>query len=65
MSMLQRAARVAAWFDGRGYVAPEDVQSVFVETLAHRLVFQPVYELRRAEIVAPLMAGILEQVAAP
>jgi MoxR-like ATPase len=65
MSMLLRAARVAAWLDGRGYVTPEDVQSVFVETLAHRLCFQPVYELRRHEISGPLMAGILAGVAAP
>ena len=65
MSMLLRAARVAAWLDGRDYVTPEDVQSVFVETLAHRLCYQPVYELRRGEISGPLMAGILRQVAAP
>jgi MoxR-like ATPase len=65
MSMLLRAARVTAWLDGRGYVTPEDVQAVFVETLAHRLVFQPVYELRRSDIAPALMAGILEQVAAP
>jgi len=65
MSMLLRAARVAAWLDARSFVTPEDVQSVFVETIAHRLVFQPVYELRRPEISARLMSGILEHVAAP
>ena len=65
MSMLLRAARVTAWLGGRSYVTPEDVQSVFVETLAHRLCYQPVYEMRRAEISGPLMAGILQQVAAP
>ncbi|MEF7613022.1 MoxR family ATPase [Aquincola sp. MAHUQ-54] len=65
MSMLMRATRVAAWLDGRGYATPEDVQSVFVDTLAHRLCFQPVYEMRRGEIAAPLMAGILGAVAAP
>jgi MoxR-like ATPase len=65
MSMLLRAARVAAWLQGRGFVTPEDVQSVFVETLAHRLCFQPVYELRRHEISPRLMAGILGSVAAP
>ena len=65
MSMLLRAARVAAWLDGRGHVTPEDVQAVFVETLAHRLCYQPVYELRRLDISAQLMAGILGSVAAP
>jgi MoxR-like ATPase len=65
MSMLLRAARVAAWLDGRDYVTPEDVQTVFVPTLAHRLCYQPVYELRRHEIAPRLMAGILGSVAAP
>jgi len=65
MSLLLRAARVAAWLDGRGFVTPEDVQAVFVETIAHRLCYQPVYEMRRHEITAPLIAGILGSVAAP
>jgi MoxR-like ATPase len=65
MSMLLRAARVAAWLDGRAYATPEDVQAVFEVTIAHRLCFQPVYEMRRHEISAPLIAGILGHVAAP
>lgn len=65
MSMLLRAARVAAWLDGRAFVTPEDVQAVFVPTLSHRLCYQPVYELRRHEIAPRLMAGILRSVAAP
>lgn len=65
MSMLLRAARVAAWLAGRDYATPEDVQAVFVPTVAHRLVFQPVYEMRRHEISGALMAGILAGVAAP
>jgi MoxR-like ATPase len=65
MSMLLRAARVAAWLDGRSYAAPEDVQAVFDVTIAHRLCLQPVYEMRRQEISGPLMAGILASVAAP
>ena len=65
MSLLLRAARVSAWLDGREYVTPEDVQAVFVETIAHRLCYQPVYELRRHEISGRLMGGILASVAAP
>lgn len=65
MSYLLRAARVAAWLEGRTFVTPEDVQAVFVETIAHRLCYQPVYEMRRQEISGPLMAGILASVAAP
>jgi len=65
MSMLLRAARTAAWLDGRSYATPADVQDMFVETIAHRLCYQPVYELRRPEISAQLMPAILERVAAP
>ena len=65
MSMLLRAARVAAWLAERDYVTPEDVQAVFVETIAHRLCYQPVYEMRRHEISSRLMSGIVCAVAAP
>jgi len=65
MSMLLRAARVTAWLAGRDYATPEDVQAVFDVTIAHRLCYQPVYEMRRHEISAPLIAGILGSVAAP
>jgi MoxR-like ATPase len=65
MSMLLRAARVAAWLDGRHYVVPEDIQSIFPQVIAHRIFFNPVYELRRAEVSRELIAGILNNVAAP
>lgn len=65
MSLLLRAARVAAWLDDRDWVTPEDVQAVFTETIAHRLCFQPVHEMRRHEIAGPLMRGILDGVAVP
>ena len=60
-----RAARVTAWLEGRDYATPEDIRAVFVETIAHRLCLQPVYELRRGEIVDALVRGLLERVAAP
>jgi MoxR-like ATPase len=65
MSLMLRAARTAAWLDGRGHVTPEDVQAVFVETIAHRLCYQPVYEMRRHEISPQLMSAIVGKVAAP
>ena len=65
MSMLLRAARVAAWLDGRNYVAPEDVQAVFQPVVAHRLVFQPMFEMRRSELALGLTRAILDAVAAP
>ena len=65
MSLLLRAARVNAWLQGRAYVTPEDLREVFFETVAHRLCLQPVYEMRRPEIVSALMRGVIERVAAP
>jgi MoxR-like ATPase len=65
MSMMMRAARAAAGLDGRGHLVPEDIQAVFLETTAHRIFFNPVYELRRASLIGEMMHGILQKVAAP
>lgn len=65
MSMMMRAARVTAWLDDRNAVLPEDIQAVFRETTAHRVFFNPVYEMRRADLIDDLMNSILRQVAAP
>jgi MoxR-like ATPase len=65
MSLLLRAVRVAAWLSGRSHATPEDLRALFFEAIAHRLCLQAVYELRRQEITAALVAGILNQVAAP
>jgi MoxR-like ATPase len=65
MSMMMRAARAAAWMDARGNLIPEDLQAVFHETIAHRIFFTPVYEMRRASLIGDFTRRILEQVAAP
>jgi len=65
MSMLLRAARVAAWLGGRDSVLPEDLHAVFAATVAHRVFFTPVHEMRRAELAPLLVAAVLERVAAP
>ena len=65
MSMLLRAARVAAWLADRTEVVPEDIHAVFAPVIAHRVFFTPIYEMRRSEIARGLMAGILETVASP
>ena len=65
MSMMLRAARVNAWLNGREAVLPEDIHAVFHETVAHRLVFSPVYEMRRTEIARELLNGIVNAIAAP
>jgi MoxR-like ATPase len=65
MSYLLRAARVAAWLNGRAMVVPEDVRSVFFETMAHRIFFDPIYELRRDRIISELCRQLFERVPAP
>ncbi|MDD5036914.1 MAG: MoxR family ATPase, partial [Methylococcaceae bacterium] len=63
MSLLMRAARCSAWLDGRGHLIPEDLRSVFRETIAHRVFLTPVYEMRRADVIGELMSLILDRVA--
>lgn len=65
MAVLIRAAKVAAWLAGRDYLLPEDLHSVLPETVAHRVFFQPVYELRRSQVASALMAEIRARVSAP
>ncbi len=65
MSMMLRAARVNAWLNERTAVLPEDIHAVFHATVAHRLVFSPVYEMRRTEIAREMLNGIMNAVAAP
>jgi MoxR-like ATPase len=64
-SLLIRAAKVAAWLRDREVVVPEDVQTIFYETMAHRVFFNPVFELRRAAVAHEMMEQILRKVASP
>ncbi len=65
MGMLMRAAKVAAWLQGRDRLLPEDIHAVVFETLAHRIFLSPVYELQRTSLITALMTRILERVASP
>ncbi|MCI0653949.1 MAG: MoxR family ATPase, partial [Methylococcaceae bacterium] len=65
MSMLLRAARVTAWLNNRNAMIPEDIQAVFHETIAHRIFLHPGYEIRREQLIGPLVKGILRSVASP
>ena len=65
VGMLLSAARVNAWLNNRTSVVPEDIHAVFHETIAHRMVFSPVYEMRRTEIARELLSGIINAVSAP
>jgi len=64
-SMLMRAARVIAWLHQRNHVIPEDLREIFHETIAHRIFFNPTYELRRTLLAEQLTEKILQKVAAP
>jgi MoxR-like ATPase len=64
-SMLVRAARVAAWLDGRLNLMPQDIAQVFAAVVGHRLFFSPMYELQRATVAKQFAQALLDQVAAP
>jgi MoxR-like ATPase len=65
VSMLIRMARVRAWLDGRDYLVPEDLREAWHEVMTHRLALDPVFELRRTELVPRLLAAVLDRVATP
>lgn len=64
-SMLVRAAKVAAWLEGRQYLAPQDVAAVFHEVVAHRVFFSPIYELQRSWLNRAYTQAILNHVPTP
>ncbi|HEY0179975.1 MAG TPA: MoxR family ATPase [Dokdonella sp.] len=65
MSMLVRAAKVAAWLAGRADLSPEDLRAVFHEVVAHRVFFTPVYELQRGRLGRAFSDAVLRAVPAP
>lgn len=65
LSYLLRAARVAAWLDGRDAVLPDDIRDVFFESMAHRIFLEPVYELRRDTLLRQLSDAVFAAVPAP
>ena len=65
ISMMLAAARVNAWLNERTAITPEDIHAVFQATVAHRIVFSPVYEMRRTEIAREMLSNIINVVAAP
>ncbi len=65
ISMMLAAARVNAWLNNRTAITPDDIHAVFHATVAHRIVFSPVYEMRRTEIAREMLSNILNAVTAP
>ena len=64
-SMLVRAAKVAAWLDGRLNLTPQDIAAVFHEVVAHRVFFTPIYELQRSWLARAYTQAILNHVPNP
>lgn len=58
---LAGAAKAWAFLDGRDYVLPEDIQQVFIPTVAHRLEFSQ----KSSGSTVQLMNELLEQVPVP
>lgn len=59
-----RTAKAAAYLNGRDYVIPDDVASVFVDVCAHRLVLTPKAVLHENS-EEQLLSGILTEVEKP
>jgi len=57
-------AKAMAYLNGRDYVVPEDVQTVFCETVAHRLLLSPEAEVR-GKTAEGILKEILEGTTAP
>ncbi len=57
-------AKAVAMLKGRDFVTPEDVQTVFVDTVSHRLLLAPEAEARDIS-AAQLLQSILRKTAAP
>ena len=63
-AMLALAARARAALDGRDYVLPDDVKTLALPALRHRVILSPAAEIegRRAD---QILQGLIEQVEAP
>ena len=57
-------AKAAAYLQGRDYVIPKDIQAVFTDTVAHRLLLSSDAEAKGVTAQA-ILGGILKKTAAP
>ncbi|MDD4124848.1 MAG: MoxR family ATPase [Eubacteriales bacterium] len=61
---LSAMSKACAWFSGRDYVVPEDVQFVFNTTIEHRILYTP--EAQNGIVnKQPVLLSILKDVVAP
>ncbi|NMC20542.1 MAG: MoxR family ATPase [Thermogutta sp.] len=63
--MLYRAAQASAMLAGRDYVVPDDIQSLAVPVLAHRVIPQGYLHGNQREAVESLVARLVEEVPVP
>jgi MoxR-like ATPase len=63
-TMLAAAARTRAVLDGRDYVIPDDVKSLALPALRHRLILSPAAEIDGRK-VDDVVAAIVERIEAP
>ena len=61
---LLLAARALAAVSGKDYVSPDDVKSLAVPTLEHRLILRPEYEIEGHSVVE-VVESILQEVTVP
>jgi MoxR-like ATPase len=61
---LYRASQARAALDGREYVTPDDIKSLAVPVLAHRLILKPEYRLRK-ETPQAMVEEILQTTEVP
>jgi MoxR-like ATPase len=62
--MLARAARARAALDGRAYVIPDDVKTLAVPTMRHRVVLSPAAQIDGREI-EHIVADLVDLTEAP
>lgn len=65
MSAMVRAAKVAAWLDDRDHVLPDDIHTVLLPSMTHRVFLSPVYEGRREQIMPQFVRALRDHIATP
>lgn len=65
MSVMVRAAKVAAWLDGRDHVLPDDIHAVLLPALTHRVFLSPIYESRREQIMPVFVQALRDTISTP
>ena len=61
---LLLASRALAAIEGRDFITPDDIKSMTVPVLEHRLILRPEYEIEGLSIVE-VIREILESIAVP